>query len=86
MNGIKGALENGKKLSTLIIETMNIVIDLDDYNSILKLAKERVRVKINIENGSFKNIPSQLLEANRKWLNVILESSGGFSSKIRQEF
>lgn len=69
VKGIKGALEYGKQLCALTVETENIVIDMDDYNSILKLAKGRVKVQINTSNGS-TNIPSDLLRANREWFNI----------------
>lgn len=73
VKGIKRALEFGKQLSVLFVEMENILIDLDDYNSILKLIRGRVKVKIYIKNGS-TNIPRDLLEINRKWLKVHVTS------------
>lgn len=48
VNGIKKILEYGRNLSFVWIETKEITIDTDQYNSILNLARDRVRVKIII--------------------------------------
>lgn len=85
VKGIKGALEHGKQLTVFLIDTKNIVLDLDDYNSILRLARGRVKVHINIEFGSI-NVPSDLLEANCKWLKITDGGSHVISTDIRQDW
>lgn len=73
--GIKRALLCGEHLSILSIDTNNMTIDLDDFKSILDLAKKnRVKVTIIIENGKI-NVPAELMKANRKWLDVNTDSS-----------
>lgn len=67
--GIKKALEYGKKLSLLAIVTADTHIDIDTYNSILDLAKGRVKVIIGISNSS-TDVPKDILESNNKWLTL----------------
>lgn len=64
-------MQFGEHSSVLTVDTDEIAIDLDDFESILNLAKlHRVKVTINIANGS------NALNGNRKWLEV----------KIKREF
>ncbi|XP_055297574.1 uncharacterized protein LOC129566062 [Sitodiplosis mosellana] len=72
--GIKKALKYGEHLSALSVDTKDMTIDSDDFKSVLSLAKQnRVKVTIVIENGTI-NVPNELLEANRKWLDVMENS------------
>lgn len=41
--GIKGALKYGKSLSNLSVNAINLIIDLDDFKSILNLARGNIR-------------------------------------------
>lgn len=49
----------------------DLIMDLDEYNSILNLAKQvRVKVIIKISADGAINVPSELLEKNRRWLDI----------------
>ena len=68
--GIKRALQCGEHLTVLSVDTKDLIIDLDDFKSILSLAKKKhVEVTIIIENGKI-DVPNEILKANRKWVNI----------------
>lgn len=72
LKGIETALQYGKYLSVLVVDMYlsEITINSDDYESILNLAKSRcVKVTIYTKYGTI-DVPTDLLEVNRKWLNV----------------
>lgn len=72
INGIRRALQCYHQLSVLLVETQNVILNIDDFDSILNLAKLRgVEVKFHIKNGVI-NVPNELLETNRKWLSIYL--------------
>lgn len=72
--GIRKALEYGKKLHTLRVGLKsNEIMDSNHYKSILSLARGHVMVTIWLENAHqlCTDIPADVLEANRKWINIV---------------
>ncbi|XP_055303529.1 uncharacterized protein LOC129569102 isoform X1 [Sitodiplosis mosellana] len=75
VNGIKAALQYAQSLSVLVVEVHNrdrisTAIDLDEYKSILNLAKSRgVKVTIYVRSGAI-DVPTDFFEDNREWVNV----------------
>lgn len=72
INGIQKALEFAQNLVNASIHVKNysepIEIDLSMYNSLLALAKGRVKVQIKIHIGTI-HVPKDVQNENRKWLN-----------------
>lgn len=50
--GIKEVLEIGKKLSQLSVRMDAITMDLEDFNAVLNLAKDRVHVELLLDGGT----------------------------------
>lgn len=67
--GVKEVLEHGKSLSSLSICLDEISVDLDDFNSILSLAKGRVHVELRFYEGVV-HVEEKVLQANREWLKI----------------
>lgn len=72
VNGLKAALQHRKRLSVLQVQILDrTTIDLDDYTSLLNLAKVHdVKVKIYFGSNATIDVPTELMEKNRKWLFV----------------
>lgn len=90
ISGIMEALKYGKQLSVLIVETKEI-INMDDFKSILNLAKlRRVKVTIYIKNKwpfcGRVNIPKEFLMANSNWLNIYMRKSSDLSKHFYVHF
>lgn len=66
--GLKKLLEYGKHLHYIKIFTFNYDMDFETYTSILDLAMNRV--KVYIETFGTINVPNDILEKNRKWLDI----------------
>lgn len=66
---IKDTLKHGQNLSKLSIHFDEILLDLDDYNGILALAKHRVNVELFYKDGSV-DVPNDILMANNLWLKI----------------
>lgn len=78
IHGIRKALEYGIHLNDLSIcidNTINpITINLNMFNSILKLVKGRVNVRMKIYIATI-DVPENVQNLNRKWINI--QSSNG---------
>lgn len=69
ISDIKMILAVGKHISKLDFFIAELVVDLERYESVLNLVKNRVRVIVKTYRKT-KNIPDSILEANRDWLNI----------------
>lgn len=73
-NGIKKILLHATKLTYLHLMTHSIVINLDDYNTIIKMVQSRLekgKLRIWLEcDGNKVNVPRDILEENRDIFHI----------------
>lgn len=70
LRSMKKALEYGKQLSLLgFYMEEEINIDSNEYNSLLRLAKDHVKVFIECYKYT-SDIPEDVLKMNRKWIEI----------------
>lgn len=70
VHGIKKALKYGRRLTQLtIVIGCQMTIDLNTYNSLLTMARDRTRVMLMIRTEKYK-IKRNDFYSNRQWVNV----------------
>lgn len=70
MDCVKKILESGRNLKTLSFCVTDFDVDLEAYNTVWALAKDRVKLQMNINVGRV-SVPSDTIKANSKWFNLI---------------
>lgn len=73
MSTIEQILTCGENLTQFSCEVKEMDIDKKSYESILKLAKNRVKIHIEVVRGEVE-VPANILETNREWLNVVVSN------------
>lgn len=69
LDGVKKILEHGKCLRKFYLKEENITVNLDDYQTILRLAKHRVKVELEFMKGEIQ-FDHKIIENNSKWLEI----------------
>lgn len=75
---IEKLLRVGKNLTNVHLSLGKQHFDLYDYNRILRLARDRVKVRMVVASSSEINVPADILKLNKNWLNIVLYNSNDF--------
>lgn len=68
---IEKMLKFGKNLINFEISFHGSDFDLESYNRILILARNRVKVRIIVSRRTKVNVPGDVLKINREWLSIV---------------
>lgn len=71
IEAIEKILEFGKNLTDFEATFCGSDIDMESYNRILSLARDRVKVRIVVWKRKEVNVPADILKMNRNWLTIL---------------
>lgn len=82
LSSIKKVLKYGENLKFFAVSTNSLEIDSGNYDSLLVLAKGRVKVEIHCLKFT-SDVPEIILEENRMWIDIFDRSGKGFITDKR---
>ncbi|XP_037024148.1 uncharacterized protein LOC119066035 [Bradysia coprophila] len=73
IKAIEKILNYGRNLTDFEVSFCSSYIDMESYNRILLLAKNRVKVRITVPKRSQVNVPADILKVNRNWVRIMFD-------------
>lgn len=70
LDGVKKVLELGRNLTKVLFSVSGLDIDLQNYESVLALVNNRIKLCILITHAGTVTVPSDVIEANFKWFEL----------------
>lgn len=71
IEAIEKILKSGRNLTNFALSFCGGYFELENYNRILMLARNRVEVRIIVSKRRQVNVPTDILRTNRRWLRIM---------------